>query len=51
MTVSFKDFVNEEMVAGDSGGDPVKIASGERSGAVTLGSPEKIGTKKKKDEE
>lgn len=35
----------EEMVAGDSGGDPQKIASGETSGAVTFPGP---GVKKKK---
>lgn len=38
----------EEMVSGDSDGDPVKIASGERSGAITLGVDSKKKKKKKK---
>lgn len=38
----------EEMVAGDAGGDPKKIAAGTNSGAITRAAPEVIGKKKKK---
>lgn len=46
--MSFKEFAlyRESMVAGDSGGDPVKIASGETSGSVVTGGASI--TKKKK---
>ncbi|QDH49172.1 major capsid protein [Pantoea phage Phynn] len=41
--------LNEEMVAGDSGGDPEKIAKGETSGAVTNTGPAVMsGDRKKK---
>ncbi|QBX32718.1 hypothetical protein Asfd1_92 [Aeromonas phage Asfd_1] len=40
--------VNEDMVAGDSGGSPVDIAAGKTSGAVTNVGPETLGKKKKK---
>jgi hypothetical protein len=43
----------EEMVAGDSSGDPVAIASGETSGAITNKGPDVIGktVKRKKKKE
>lgn len=52
---TFKEFINqtevsetnESMVAGDSGDDPKKIASGEKSGAITNIS---AGLKKKKED-
>ena len=47
---TFKEYMaNESMVAGDSDGDPVKIASGETSGSV-IGNPSKS-KKPKKDKE
>lgn len=42
-----KDALTEEMVAGDSGGDPIKIASGETTGAITNIGPVTLGRKKK----
>lgn len=38
----------EEMVAGDAGGNPEKIAKGETSGPVTFPGPSVMGKKKKK---
>ena len=40
--INFKKFV-ENMTAGDAGGSPEKIASGETSGAATRSNPEKVG--------
>lgn len=40
--------LDEEMVAGDAGGNPVKIASGETSGAITNIAPKVLGKKKRK---
>lgn len=40
--------IMEAVVAGDSGGDPDAIASGETTGAVTNIGPEVLGKKKKK---
>ncbi|UYD57510.1 hypothetical protein OFDDKENP_00134 [Aeromonas phage B614] len=39
--------VDEDMVAGDSGGSPVDIAAGKTTGAVTSPGPETLGKKKK----
>lgn len=38
-----KEALTEEMVAGDSGGDPEKIASGVTTGAVTNAGPKVLG--------
>lgn len=47
--VNFLKFLQEDLVAGDAGGDANKIASGETSGAVTrLGAGGSTNTKKKK---
>ncbi|QHJ78881.1 MAG: hypothetical protein [Caudoviricetes sp.] len=52
--IGYSDFsdemtsIFEEMVAGDSGGDPKKIAAGENSGAITRGAPQVLNKKKKK---
>lgn len=43
--------VTEDMTAGDAGGNPEKIASGERSGAITLKSPETMGKGSRKKKE
>ncbi|AUR85784.1 capsid protein [Vibrio phage 1.081.O._10N.286.52.C2] len=40
--------LQEEMVAGDAGGDPEMIAKGETSGAITGPGPKVLGKKKKK---
>lgn len=39
--------INEEMVAGDSGGDPAAIAAGEKSGSITGPGPTTNQPKKK----
>ncbi|AYD80854.1 major capsid protein [Klebsiella phage KP179] len=46
---TFKEFVklNEEMVAGDTGGNPQNIASGTTSGAVVNKGPETLPKKKR----
>ncbi|AAQ81350.1 hypothetical protein [Aeromonas phage 44RR2.8t] len=38
--------VDEDMVAGDSGGNPTDIAAGKTSGAITSPGPETLGKKK-----
>ncbi|UOX40418.1 hypothetical protein OBDJBBDK_00094 [Aeromonas phage AhFM11] len=43
-----KGKIDEDMVAGDSNGNPVDIAAGKTSGAITLTGPETLGKKKKK---
>lgn len=45
---TFEQYMSE-MVAGDSGGEPQKIASGETSGAITSPGPVSGKKKKKKD--
>lgn len=40
--------VDEDVVAGDSGGDPVNIAAGETSGAVISPGPKVLPKKEKK---
>lgn len=40
--------VDEDMVAGDSGGNPTDIAAGKTSGSVTSPGPKTIGKKKRK---
>lgn len=40
--------LSEEMVAGDAGGNPQKIAAGETSGAITNIAPKVLGKKKRK---
>lgn len=40
--------VEEDMVAGDSAGDPINIAAGKTSGAITLPGPSKMKKKKGK---
>lgn len=45
---SLRDALSEEMVAGDSGGDPEKISSGQTSGAVTNTGPKVLGIQKRK---
>lgn len=47
---TFKEFVNEEMATGDSGGLPSNIASGTTTGAVTNKGPEEIPKKRKKED-
>lgn len=44
---SFKEMMQEDVVAGDSGGNSDKIASGETSGAVTSKGPSTLKKKKK----
>ena len=46
---TFKEFIklNEEMVAGDAGGNPQNIASGTTSGAVVNKGPETLPKKKR----
>lgn len=46
---SFKEVMNEDMVAGDAGGKPSNIASGTTSGAVVNKGPEQIPSKKRKE--
>ena len=46
---SFKEVMNEDMVAGDAGGNPTAIASGTTSGAVVNKGPEQIPSKKRKE--
>lgn len=50
---TFKEFVklNEEMVAGDAGGNPQNIASGTTSGAVVNKGPETLPKKRKADKD
>lgn len=43
-----KEVLSEEMVAGDAGGNPQKIAAGETSGAITNIAPKVLGKKKRK---
>lgn len=47
---TYKEFVklNEDMVAGDAGGNPQNIASGTTSGTVVNKGPEQIPAKKQK---
>lgn len=40
--------VDEDVVAGDSGGDPTNIAAGKTSGAITSPGPKTLGKKRKK---
>lgn len=40
--------VDEDVVAGDSGGDPVNIAAGKTSGAVISPGPKTLAKKEKK---
>lgn len=40
--------LNEAMVAGDSGGNPVNMAQGINSGDITNPGPDTLGTKKRK---
>lgn len=40
--------IDEDMVAGDSSGNPIDIAAGKTSGAVTSPGPETLGKKRKK---
>ncbi|QHR70773.1 hypothetical protein [Escherichia phage CLB_P2] len=46
---SFKEVMNEDMVAGDADGNPSNIASGTTSGAVVNKGPEQIPSKKRKE--
>lgn len=49
---TYEEFLKEDMVAGDSGGNADNIASGTTSGAVANKGPEQLPSKKrKKDEE
>lgn len=45
---TYEEFLKEEMVAGDAGGNPQNIASGTTSGAVVNKGPEQIPSKKQK---
>lgn len=48
---TYQEFIklNEEMVAGDSGGSTENIATGTTTGAVTNKGPEQVGKKRKDD--
>ncbi|QUL77726.1 major capsid domain-containing protein [Escherichia phage UPEC07] len=48
---TFKDFINEDMAAGDAGGNPTNIATGTTSGAVVNKGPEQIPSKKRKNKD
>ena len=43
------EFIKEDMVAGDSGGNPENISTGTTSGAVVNKGPEQIPKKKKEE--
>lgn len=45
---TYKEFVNEDMVAGDAGGNPTAIASGTTSGDIVNKGPEQVPSKKRK---
>ncbi|MDW6414453.1 hypothetical protein RNO16_13335 [Escherichia coli] len=45
---TYKEFIKEDMVAGDSGGNPENISTGTASGAVVNKGPEQISKKKKR---
>ncbi|AVH85868.1 hypothetical protein [Enterobacteria phage T6] len=45
---TYKEFIKEDMVAGDSGGNPENISTGTTSGAVVNKGPEQIPKKKKR---
>lgn len=45
---TYKEFLKEEMVAGDAGGNAGNIASGTTTGAVVNKGPEQIPSKKRK---
>jgi hypothetical protein len=44
---TYKEFIKEDMVAGDSGGSPTNIASGTTTGAVVNKGPETLPKKKR----
>ena len=48
MIESELSLIYEDMVAGDSGGDPVKITSGETSGDIVNAGPQVLGKKKER---
>lgn len=46
---TYKEFIKEDMVAGDSGGNPENISNGTTSGAIVNKGPEQIPKKKKEE--
>ena len=48
---SCREVINENMVAGDAGGNPTNIATGTTSGAVVNKGPKQIPSKKRKNKD